>query len=232
VSTVDSTPQHTGTVDRYLETIYYIAAEGQVVRPGQLSSWLGVSAPTVSETLRRLERDGWISQRTDRTVELTDEGSRVASTVVRRHRVLERWLVDELGFDWAAADLEAERIALTVSDEVIRRLDESMGTPTTCPHGNAIPGRDPGYGDLVSLADLEVGAPARVRRISEVAEHEGQILLQLLASYDIGEGCAVAVRARDSGQYAIAILDRDTTVELPVSAAAAIWVERDESRTA
>jgi DtxR family Mn-dependent transcriptional regulator len=145
--------------------------------------------------------------------------------------VLERWLVDELGFDWAAADLEAERIALTISDEVIRRIDVSMGTPATCPHGNAIPGRDPGYGVLESLATLDVATPARVRRISEVAEHEGQVLLQLLASHDIGEGCSVIVRSRNDATLAVEILAHDTVVALPEQAAGAIWVERELDAT-
>ena len=225
MSSLDASPQHTSTVDRYLETIFYIAAEGDVVRPGQLSTWLGVSAPTVSEALRRLERDGWIVTAPDRSIGLTIEGDRVASAIVRRHRVLERWLTDVLGFDWAAADLEAERIALTISDEVIRRIDDSMGTPATCPHGNAIPGRVPHYGELIALADLGVGVAARVRRISEVAEHEGQILLQLLADHNIGEDCPITLSVHGASDRMIVVVAGGATVALPRAAAHAIWVE-------
>jgi DtxR family transcriptional regulator, Mn-dependent transcriptional regulator len=215
---------HTSTVDRYLETIYYIAAEGDVVRPGHLSAWLGVSAPTVSEALRRLERDGWIATAKDRSVTLTATGERVAASIVRRHRVLERWLTDVLHFDWAAADIEAERIAVSVSDEVIDRIDVSMGAPTTCPHGNAIPGRTPAYGTLVAIGDLAPGVPARVRRISEVGEHEGPLLLQLLAGHGIGEDCPVVVVAHaDAGS--VSVRARDVEVELPASAVGTIWVE-------
>jgi DtxR family Mn-dependent transcriptional regulator len=215
---------HTATVDRYLETIYYIAAEGDVVRPSRLSNWIGVSAPTVSEALRRLERDGWIAIQPDRSVVLTSEGERVASSIVRRHRVLERWLTDVLGFDWAAADLEAERIASSISDEVIARIDESMGTPTTCPHGNAIPGRDPHYGALISLDRLDQHCFAHVRRISEVAEHEGQQLLQLLAHYGVGEGVSIElVGAHSDGGFIVAVGEQQ--VQLSSAAASAIWVE-------
>jgi DtxR family transcriptional regulator, Mn-dependent transcriptional regulator len=217
---------HTGTVDRYLETIFYIAAEGEVVRPGQLSAWLSVSAPTVSEALRRLERDGWIVTSPDRSVELTREGERVASSIVRRHRVLERWLVDVLHFDWAAADLEAERIAVAISDDVIDRIDASMGSPDTCPHGNVIPGRTARYGDLEQMSSLAAGAPARVRRISEVAEHEGQALLQLLADHHIGEGSVVVLVHRDR-DGTVTVESAGTQFALPAPAAAAVWVERD-----
>lgn len=217
-------PTHTSTVDRYLETIYYIAAEGDVVRPSRLSSWLGVSAPTVSEALRRLVRDGWIETASDRSVTLTRDGEAVASAIVRRHRVLERWLTDVLGFDWAEADLEAERIASSISDEVIARIDESMGAPRTCPHGNVIPGRQPEYGALVALDSLAVGERAHVRRISEVAEHDGQVLLRLLATHDIGEGCEIQIVALSRGDE-VTVRVREGEITLSRAAASAIWVE-------
>ncbi len=212
------------TVDRYLETIFYISAEGDVVRPGRLSSWLGVSAPTVSEALQRLERDGWVVIHADRSVTLSESGEQVASAIVRRHRVLERWLTDVLGFDWAEADLEAERIAAAISNEVIDRLDESMGTPATCPHGNVIPGRSVHYGDLVSLEQLVVGDTAHVRRISEVAEHEGQHLLRLLAGHGVGEGAELELVATGThGERTVLV--RGQRVELSAAAASAMWVE-------
>jgi DtxR family Mn-dependent transcriptional regulator len=180
----------------------------------------------VSEALRRLERDGWIATAKDRSVTLTATGERVAASIVRRHRVLERWLTDVLHFDWAAADVEAERIALTVSDEVIDRIDASMGAPTTCPHGNAIPGRTPLYGDLVAIGDLALGVPARVRRISEVGEHEGPLLLQMLAGHGIGEDCPVVVIAHDAAG-GVSVRAREVVVDLPETAARTIWVELD-----
>jgi DtxR family Mn-dependent transcriptional regulator len=215
---------HTSTVDRYLETIFYIAAEGDVVRPGRLSTWLGVSAPTVSEALRRLERDGWITLNDDRSVDLTADGDRVASAVVRRHRVLERWLTDVLGFDWAEADLEAERMASAISDEVIDRMDQSMGTPSTCPHGNTIPGRVAVHRELVAVNTLEVGDVALVRRISEVAEHEGQLLLRLLAKYGVGEGAPLELLSSAADGSCVVAVGQQR-VDLPGAAASAIWVE-------
>jgi DtxR family Mn-dependent transcriptional regulator len=213
---------HTATAVRYLEAIYYIDAEGEVVRPGRLSGWLGVAAPTVTEALRRLERDGWVRTAKDRSVTLTASGEEVAAGIVRRHRVLERWLTDELGFDWAEADVEADRIAAAISDEVIARIDESMGSPSTCPHGNAIPGRDPGYGRLVALDHLEPGTRGVVRRVSEVAEHEGPDLLRQLAERGVGEGVEVEVDDVDGDVLHATVSGR--RVELAAETARLIWV--------
>jgi DtxR family Mn-dependent transcriptional regulator len=211
------------TVERYLESIYCIEGEGEVVRPSRLAAWLGVSAPTVSDALQRLARDGWIDVAKDRSVSLTDGGRHAATAIVRRHRVLERWLVDVLRFDWATADVEAEALAVAFSDAVIGRLDRSMGSPATCPHGNPIPGRAPGYGELVSLADLDEGVVASVRRISEVAEHEARALLTTLAEHGIAEGTKVTVTGADDAT--VCVQSDGEPFRLPAAAARWIWVE-------
>ena len=99
--------QRSETTERYLEAIYYIEHEGEVPRPGRLAEWLGVSAPTVTVSLQRLARDGLIRIAGDRSVELTNCGAEAAAMIVRRHRIVERWMTDVLGLDWATADLEA-----------------------------------------------------------------------------------------------------------------------------
>src|SRR5258708_5065816 len=97
----------TETVDRYLECVYYIAHEGETVRPSRLADWLGVSAPTVSVNLQRLERDGWVRIARDRSVSLTPRGEEVAARIVRRHRPPERWLTHALPLDRAPAGPQA-----------------------------------------------------------------------------------------------------------------------------
>lgn len=218
----------TATVDRYLETIYCIAAEGEVVRPSRLAWWLAVSAPTVSDALQRLERDGWVQIASDRSITLTSNGTQVATELVRRHRILERWLTDVLGFDWATADIEADRLSSAVSDIVIARIDQSMGSPSTCPHGNVIPGHKPPYGKLIVLADLEPGTAAIIRRISEVAEHEARALLQMLAEHAIKEGSEIRVTETQLGPYNIEVLISDGLLPLSIEAARLIWVEADK----
>jgi DtxR family transcriptional regulator, Mn-dependent transcriptional regulator len=219
------TPSHTSTVDRYLEAIYCIAAEGEVVRPSRLTYWLDVSAPTVSDAVQRLKRDGWVEIAADRSITLTETGDRVATEIVRRHRILERWLTDGLGFDWAAADVEADRLSSAMSDEVVAQIDASMDFPSTCPHGNVIPGRDSPYGVLSALADLEPGTPGTIRRISEVAEHEARALLLMLAEHNIHEGSEVAVTETDLGPNDVEIVIGAKPLRLSIEAARLIWVD-------
>jgi DtxR family Mn-dependent transcriptional regulator len=216
---------HTATADRYLEAIYYIAAEGDVVRPSRLTYWLSVSAPTVSDAIQRLQRDGWVDIASDRSITLTDTGQRVATALVRRHRILERWLTDALHFDWASADEEAERLSSAISDAVVDQIDVSMGYPATCPHGNVIPGRDSPYGELIALADLAPGTVATIRRISEVAEHEARALLLMLAEHDIHEGSEVVVTETELGPGDVEILIEGKSLTLSIEAAGLIWVE-------
>jgi DtxR family Mn-dependent transcriptional regulator len=216
--------QRSETTERYLEAIYYIDHEGEVPRPGRLAEWLGVSAPTVSVSLQRLARDGLISIAGDRSVELTDGGAEAAATIVRRHRIVERWLTDVLGFDWATADLEAQTLAHGMSATVLERIDESLGRPTTCPHGNEIPGRTPPLGRrLVRLIELEDGDQARVARISEVAEHEAPQLLHLLDERGIVPGIEIGVVSRSPGAWNLTLAGTGTAVD--AATARAIWVE-------
>ena len=216
---------NSATVDRYLEALFYISSEGEVVRPGRLATWLSVSAPTVTEAMRRLQRDGWITIKKDRSIVLTDLGQESAANLVRHHRILERWLTDVLGLDWATADDEADRLSSAISDYLIDRIDASLHRPLTCPHGNAIPGRQAPYGQLTALAALPVGAPATIRRISEVAEHDARELLTMLAEHEIAEGTVVQVSEPASSPDEIAALVDGKRVMLSMAAAQLIWVE-------
>src|SRR5947209_17338560 len=130
----------TEVIGRYLEAIYYMEAEGEAVRSARLADWLGVSRPTVTVALRRMTRDGMVGLDNRKEIRLTQRGSQAAAAIVRRHRIMERWLTDALGMDWVMADEEAARLEHAVSDVVEQRLWETLGGPTSCPHGNPIPG--------------------------------------------------------------------------------------------
>jgi DtxR family transcriptional regulator, iron-dependent repressor len=236
----------TETAEHYLEAIYYIAHEGEVPRPGGLVEWLGVSPPTVTVTLQRLARDGWVAAAGDHSITLTPSGEAAAALVVRRHRLLERWLVDILGLDWVAADQEASRLAHGMSEAVVDRLDEHLAHPLSCPHGNPIPGRAEIPSGLVRLDLLPPGEPAVVVRISEVAEHEAPQLLRAL--HDLGVTPGRRVELRPPGRAASAgrsessaasragataatpgplLLDVEgQAVEVDRGAARAVWVVR------
>jgi DtxR family Mn-dependent transcriptional regulator len=225
VVTADAPPAHRSeAAERYLEAIYYIDHEGEVPRPGRLAEWLGVSAPTVTVSLQRLARDELIRIADDRSVELSEAGAAAAATIVRRHRIVERWLTDVLGFDWATADIEAQSLSHGMSATVLERIDESLGRPTTCPHGNVIPGRTPPAGRrLVRLVELGDGDQTRVARISEVAEHEAPHLLHLLDERGIVPGIEVGIVSRSSSGWNLTAADRPMTIDS--ATARAIWVE-------
>ena len=217
-------PARSETVDRYLETIYYIEHEGEVARPGRIAEWMGVSAPTVTNTLRRLERDGWVVIAPDRSVRLSDAGEHAASQIVRRHRLVERWLTDVLGLDWITADREAGAIAHGLSEVVMERLDGHLGEPLTCPHGNVIPGRRPPRGGrMVRLLDVEPGAHTRLLRVSEVAEHEAPHVLGVL--HDTGLVPEAALRLVAVGREWVELEVAGARHRIEPAVARAIWVE-------
>ena len=214
------------TAGRYLEAIHYIAHEGEVARPGGLADWLGVSRPTVTVTLQRLVRGGWVEVAEDRSITLTARGEAAAADLVRRHRILERWLVDVLGLDWAAGDREASLLVHGMSDEVVDRLDGHLGHPRTCPHGNPVPGRGVIAPDLVRLDRLPPGAAATVVRISEVAEHEAPQLLLLLRDLGVTPGRTVEVVAPGppSPGSPLPVRVEGDPVDVDHGAARAVWV--------
>ncbi|HEV2369293.1 MAG TPA: metal-dependent transcriptional regulator [Acidimicrobiales bacterium] len=218
-----ASPSHAAA--RYLEAIYYLSHEGQEVRPGRLAEWLGVSAPTVTVALQRLVRDGLVRVDTGRSVSFTEEGEQAAAAAVRRHRVVECWLTEELGFDWVTADAEAERVAYALSDVVLGRLYEKLGRPATCPHGNEIPGAVPRDRRLISLAVLEDGQAGQVSRISELAEHDAPQVLGVLVDEGVIPGATVVAESR-SGDPGVVLVNVDgRRVALSRATAASVWVE-------
>src|SRR5947209_18418047 len=124
--------------ENYLIAISTLTNEGQQATLARLASHCGVTPPTMGEAARRLERDGLVRIEPRRHVELTEAGREIADTLLRRHRLIERWLTDGLGLDWATAHEEAHRLEHAVSPLVEERIASSMGFPATCPHGNPI----------------------------------------------------------------------------------------------
>ncbi len=170
----------TATTEEYLEIIYMIESEGRTVIGARLAEIIKVSRPTVTATLRRLTRDGFIKQDQNKTITLTKNGLKVAEDLQRRHRIVERWLTDVLKLDWAESDAEAHRLEHAVSDRVLERLNELLGFPSTCPHGNPIPGnRRESVPKMFPLSQAAEGDRVRVVRISEYAENTADMLRYL-----------------------------------------------------
>src|ERR1700681_4351957 len=175
------------------EAIYYMWSEGESLRSARLADWLEVSRPTVTVALRRMTGYGMVRMNRRKEIELTAAGRRAAEAIVRRHRIMERWLTDGLGLDWVTADEEAARLEHAVSEVVERRLYEVLGRPTTCPHGNPIPGYSKALPREVRLATLQPGTKASVSRVSEVAEREAPTLLTYLHERGVTRGRDIPV---------------------------------------
>ncbi|MHB1576635.1 MAG: metal-dependent transcriptional regulator [Candidatus Dormibacteria bacterium] len=228
-STRNSGPGLSVVAARYLEAIYYMAHEGEAVRPSRLAEWLGVRAPTVTGVVQRMRDRGYLVTAADHSLSLTDSGEEEAAEAVRRHRVVERWLADEVGLDWATADLEAGRIAHHFSSDLVSRLFKRLGKPTTCPHGNEIPGAGCPRRELRSLAELSPDVVAPIARISEVAEHEAPQLLRLLDQEGLHLEEMVGVQ-RSPGAGAITVVRDGRRTSLGLAAARVVWVDVSRGR--
>jgi DtxR family Mn-dependent transcriptional regulator len=215
----------TEVVSRYLEAIYYMEAEGELVRSARLADWLGVSRPTVTVALRRMTRDGMVRLNGRKEIELAERGRRAAAAIVRRHRIMERWLTDALGLDWVTADEEAARLEHAVSDVVEHRLWEALGRPTSCPHGNPIPGHAELRQDEVRLSTMLDGSTATVSRISEVAEREAPALLRYLLERRLVPGTRVDVLEVDPVGRTLRVRAKEREITLSHETAGKVWVE-------
>jgi DtxR family Mn-dependent transcriptional regulator len=211
-------------VSHYLEAIYYMWSEGEPLRSARLADWLGVSRPTVTVAVRRMTGYGMVRMNRRKEIELTPVGRRAAEAIVRRHRIMERWLTDGLGLDWVTADTEAARLEHAVSEVVEKRLYEVLGRPATCPHGNPIPGHSKPLPNEVRLANLKRGARAVVSRVSEVAEREAPLLLAYLHERKLVPGREIAVLEVDGVGGTLRIKAGGREVTLSQDTAGKLWV--------
>ena len=131
------------TTEMYLRTIYELEEEGIVPLRARIAERLNQSGPTVSQTVARMQRDGLLVVSDDRHLELTEEGREHAISVMRKHRLAERLLLDVIGLDWRDVHVEACRWEHVMSDQVEQRLVELLGHPQLSPYGNPIPGPGP-----------------------------------------------------------------------------------------
>jgi DtxR family Mn-dependent transcriptional regulator len=210
-------------ISRYLEAIYYMRAEGEAVTNGRLAEWLGVSRPTVTAGLRRMVRDGLLRGDAGKEIVLAPQGEEKAAAIVRRHRIMERWLTDALGLDWVVADEEAARLEHAISEVVEKRLYEALGRPASCPHGNPIPGYSETVPGEVPLARVSTGA-ATVTRISEVAEREAPSLLNHLHERNLVPGTRVRILEWDPVGHTVRVEAAGREVSLGLDTAAKVWV--------
>lgn len=179
--------------EEYCETIFELHEDDLDVIQARIAERLGVSRPAVSEMIKRLDAEGLVSVR-PQGISLTVTGRRLAEKVVRRHRLAERFLTDMLGLSWAEAHQEAGKWEHVISDTVEAAITRALGSPTTCPHGNPIPGTDYAPPDARPLGGVEVGRSFVVSRIPEELEFAPG-LLEFLESSSILPGRSGTVTA-------------------------------------
>ncbi len=200
-------------VEEYLEAIHGLSEEGVDVIQARLVERLGYSPQAVSEMVHRLSDDGFIV-RSGRGVALSEKGRQRADSVVRKHRLAERFLVDILGLPWHKAHLEAGRWEHVISDEVEARFIDLLGHPTTCPHGNPIPGEDVSDEAQFAIADVHEGTTVTVARITEKIETNWDQLVYLSENGVIPGRSATVASKGANGSLLIELADGGATVEL------------------
>ncbi|WP_017613205.1 metal-dependent transcriptional regulator [Nocardiopsis salina] len=223
------------TTEMYLRTVFELEEEGIVPLRARIAERLHQSGPTVSQTVARMERDGLLRVENDRHLVMTGEGRRLATHVMRKHRLAERLLVDVIGLPWEDVHIEACRWEHVISEAVEERLVSLMNAPSVCPHGNPIPGLDElGLADyapepftddsIVPMVDAASGSESTVtvRRISEQIQSDADIMRSLRLA-GVRPGQDVVMRASDGG---VRVIDEDGGTELSGDVAGHIFVAK------
>jgi DtxR family Mn-dependent transcriptional regulator len=198
------TPEWHPAFEEYCEAIWELAEDDIAVIQARIAERLDVSRPAVSEMIRKLDAEGLVSSDGSK-IGLTSEGRRLAERVVRRHRLAERFLTDILKLSWAEAHQEAGKWEHVISKRVEDAIDDLLGSPTTCPHGNPIPGSDYDEPSTMPLATVGVGAGFVVSRIPEELEFTPGLLEYLEEA---------AVLPGTAGQVTASSPDGTTTIEI------------------
>lgn len=213
-------------IENYLKNIYKIQEEEGRVTTSSLSSRLQISAPSVSEMLRKLAEEGHVRHTPYRGVELTTAGRKRALQIIRRHRLWELFLVEVLKYGWDEIDAEAERLEHSTSELLERRLDAALGFPTRDPHGHAIPTAEGRIAtdEHRSLAEIPEGRTVVVRRVNDADPQ----VLKYARRLGLALGARMQVRERIAfdGTLRVSIRGREQSI----SAALARTIAVDEVR--
>lgn len=213
--------QATVAEEEYLQIIFWLQEAGLPMTGANVARAMQVSAPTVHEMIGRLESDGYITRRPDKAIEFTESGLKHAEDIVRRHRLIERFLTDVFDIPWDQVHEEAEKLEHWMSPTVEERMLKAIGDADTCPHGHPIFShkRLPG----VPLADVEVGATVKVLRF----ENEAEDLLHYLMESGLTPGLEGTLS--ESNDDIVAIESGDRTYSVSHSVAQTVSVEADPS---
>jgi DtxR family transcriptional regulator, Mn-dependent transcriptional regulator len=187
-------PPLTRSVEDYLKSVFHLTNQGGFATTSDIADMLEVAPPSVSGMMKRLSETGLIEHVPYRGVQLTPQGRRAALQMIRRHRILESYLTSKLGYDWGDVHVEAERLEHAVSEKLIDRMAEALGSPRYDPHGAPIPtaAGEIEEAELIALASARVGATVVLRQVGD--EHADR--LRYLAEQGLTPGARLMVVER------------------------------------
>jgi DtxR family transcriptional regulator, Mn-dependent transcriptional regulator len=193
----------TRSVEDYLKAIYRLTPEGQPASTSDIANLLELSPASVSGMVKRLSEQGLLEHAPYKGVQLTDEGRRAALRMVRRHRLIEAYLVAMLGYTWDTVHEEAERLEHAVSNTLVERMAAVLGHPTVDPHGDPIPAADGSIHEprSIPLSDVQPGSTVELRRVDESQPER----LRYIASVGLTPGVLVTVLDRQPFRGPISI---------------------------
>ena len=214
-------PALTQSVEDYLKVIYRLSQDGQPATTTAIAQALALAPPSVSGMVRRLAEQGLLAHEKYRGVALTEAGRRAALRTIRRHRVLESYLVARLGYTWDTVHDEAERLEHAVSDELVARMAEALGHPTTDPHGDPIPDAEGHLTEeaLVRLDAVPAGTLVEIRRVDICAAER----LRYLGGLGVMPGAQVMVLGREPFQGPVRLAVGDERPSLGGDLAALVF---------
>src|SRR5918999_1984180 len=183
--------------EEYLQSMFWLEEAGLPITGANMARAMQLSAPTVHEMIGRLERDGYVTRLDDKSLRFTEDGRGQARAIVRRHRLIERFLTDVLGIPWDEVHEEAERLEHAMSPVLEERMLAAIGDAKTCPHGHPI---QPGARiEGVPLADVDVGARVTILRF----ENEAEDLLHHLRAVGLEPGMEGTLAQRDDEEVVV-----------------------------
>lgn len=207
----------------YLEVIYYLTQRDEPIIAAHLARWLHLQPPTVSHAVQEMDRKGYIQRDERNVISLTPDGFVLAEGIVRRHRILERFLADVVGMPWHLLHEEAVRLEHALSPALEDRIYTLVGDAVTCPHGNPIPGSGVASTGTTRLDMVDIGMLFTIRRIEEHAE-ESTTLLRYLESNRLLPGQQFFIPDA-SPSYGITLRHCNHDITLSVEIAAVLWGE-------
>ena len=197
--------------EEYLQTLFWLAEAGLPMTGANVARAMQLSAPTVHEMIGRLEKDGYITRDSEKAISFTEHGATHAEAIVRRHRLIERFLTDVLGIPWDEVHEEAERLEHAMSPVLEERMLAAIGDAKTCPHGHPIVAGHRIEG--VPLADVEEGASVQVLRF----ENEAEDLLHYLKDSGLEPGLEGTLADAGADEVTVAVAGGTCTVTRSVA---------------